>query len=81
MKCKNCHNLYILTDLKDEVICKWCPNINDCPDIEIERECEYYNAMTNADRIRNMTDEKLAEFWEHGCDEVIDCKVCEEPRN
>ena len=37
--------------------------------------------QTNADRIRNMTDEELAEFWEHGCDEVIDCKVCEEPRN
>ena len=62
MKCKNCNNLHILTDLKDEVIGKWCPNINDCPDIEIERECEYCNAMTNADRIRNMSDEKLADY-------------------
>ena len=72
MKCKNCHNLHILTDLKDEVIGKWCPNINDCPDIEIERECEYYNAMTNADKIRNMTDEELAEFW---ANETI-CEHC-----
>jgi hypothetical protein len=62
MKCKNCNNLHYLTDLKDEVIGKWCPNINDCPDIEIERECEYCDTMTNADRIRNMSDEELAEL-------------------
>ena len=37
--------------------------------------------MTNGDKIRNMSDEELAEFWERGCDEVIDCKVCEEPIN
>lgn len=64
MKCKNCNNLHILTDLKGEVVSNWCPNINDCPDIEIERECEYCNAMTNADRIRNMTDGEMAE-WIH----------------
>lgn len=64
MKCKNCKNLHILTDLKNEVIGKWCPNINDCPDIEIERECEYCDTMTNADKIRNMSNEELAE-WLH----------------
>lgn len=62
MKCKNCNNLHILTDLKDEVIGKWCPNINDYPDIEIERKCKCYNSMTNADKIRNMSDEELAWF-------------------
>lgn len=63
-KCKNCNNLYIMTDLKNEVIGKWCPNINDCPDIKIERECEYCDTMTNGDRIRNMSDGELSE-WIH----------------
>lgn len=61
MKCKNCNNLYNMTDITGEKIGNWCPKINDSPDIEIERECEYYDTMTNADRIRNMTDEELAE--------------------
>lgn len=61
-KCKNCNNLYNMTDITGEKIGNWCPKINDSPDIEIERECEYCNAMTNGDKIRNMTDEELADF-------------------
>ena len=61
MKCKNCNNLYNMTDITGEKIGNWCPKINDSPDIEIERECKYCDTMTNADRIRNMTDEELAE--------------------
>ena len=61
-KCKNCNNLYNMTDITGKNIGNWCPKINDCPDIEIERECEYCNATTNAYRIRNMTDEELAWF-------------------
>ena len=61
MKCKNCKNLLNITDITCENIVSWCPNINDYPDIEIERECKYCDTMTNGDKIRNMTDEELAE--------------------
>lgn len=36
--------------------------------------------MTNADRIRNMTDEELAEFLLSD-DYYIDCTNCKEPEN
>lgn len=64
MKCKNCQNIYNLSDENDVIVGKWCPKISDSPDIERDRECEHYKPMTNADRIRNMTDEELAE-WIH----------------
>ena len=62
-KCKNCNNLYNLSN-KDDVIVgkKWCPKINDSPHLDMERNCEHYKAMTNADRIRSMTDEELLDF-------------------
>lgn len=40
----------------------WCGNIADSPDLDIERDCDHYSPMTNADRIRSMTDEELADF-------------------
>ena len=59
-KCKNCNNLYNLSDDNDVIVGKWCPKVNDSPHVEIERECEYYKRMTQADRIRSMSDEELA---------------------
>ena len=59
-KCKNCNNLYNLSDKNDVIVGKWCPKINDSPHLDMERNCEHYKAMTNADRIRSMTDEELA---------------------
>lgn len=50
-KCNNCTNLYNLSDENDVIVGKWCPKINDSPDIEAERECRNYKRMTNADRI------------------------------
>lgn len=61
-KCKNCKNLYMAITSDNEYICNWCEKIKDNPHEEIERECEYYESLTNADRIRSMTDEELAEF-------------------
>ena len=61
-KCKNCNNLYNLSNKDDVIVGKWCPKINDSPHLDMERNCEHYKAMTNADRIRSMTDEELAEF-------------------
>ena len=41
---------------------EWCEKIVDSPDPEEARDCNYFREMTNADRIRSMTDEELAEF-------------------
>lgn len=60
-KCKNCKHLCTIHDYKKEFF-KWCSLIDDCPHEDIERDCEHYSPMTNADRIRSMTDEELADF-------------------
>lgn len=41
---------------------EWCEKIVDSPDPEEVRDCNYFREMTNADRIRAMSDEELAEF-------------------
>lgn len=53
-KCLNCKRY----DRK----AKWCETIDDSPDEDFERCCDVYEKMTNADRIRAMSDEELAEF-------------------
>ena len=52
IKCRNCF-FY-----RNE----WCKKIVDSPDPEEARDCNYFREMTNADRIRSMSDEELAEF-------------------
>lgn len=52
IKCRNCF-FY-----RNE----WCEKIVDSPDPEEVRDCNYFREMTNADRIRSMSDEELAEF-------------------
>lgn len=59
-KCCNCKNLETKDNGFDAY--SWCEKINDCPQEDIERECDYYVPMTNADRIRSMTDDELADF-------------------
>ena len=51
-KCKNCINLQN----------HWCDMVVDSPDENAERECCTYERMTNADKIRSMSDEELEEF-------------------
>ena len=58
-KCKNCKRLEYKYDGKKRYA--WCPFICDNPDLEFERYCGAFKKMTNADRIRAMTDEELAE--------------------
>ena len=50
--CKKCNNL---------VNC-WCEKVIDSPDQDIQRDCQYFCEKTNADCIRSMDDEELAEF-------------------
>lgn len=61
-KCKNCKYLdTVQNDLRSEPF-KWCVCTDDSPVLDMERDCDYYAPMTNADQIRNMTDEELADF-------------------
>ena len=52
IKCRNCF-FY-----RNE----WCEKIVDSPDPEEARDCNYFRDMTNADRIRSISDEELADF-------------------
>lgn len=71
-KCKNCANL-----------CNdWCDKVSDSPDENMDRECVHFRQITNADRIRSMSDEELAVKISHQsisslCDIVCgrDCKA------
>lgn len=69
-KCKNCNHLTVEIEkcLGVEVPFNYCPKTLDNPDIEINRICNYYDPITNADRIRSMTDEELAEWLYNTCD-------------
>ena len=50
--CKKCNNL----------VNDWCEKVIDSPDQDMQRDCQYFCEKTNADRIRAMNDEELAEF-------------------
>ena len=53
---------------------EWCEFKRDSLDPDLMRDCEYYKAKTNADRIRSMTDEELMEFLEHDYWSIDYCK-------
>lgn len=48
VKCNNCKNLETKDNGFDAY--SWCEKINDCPHEDIERDCEHYVPMINADR-------------------------------
>lgn len=48
VKCNNCKNLETKDNGFDAY--SWCEKISDCPHEDIERDCEHYAPMTNADR-------------------------------
>ena len=81
MKCKNCRNLI---HKESDFRFPWCPIFDDCYDIEAERECPKFERMSNADKIRNMSDEELAEnvscpYIATECihlDDDIECEQC-----
>lgn len=41
---------------------EWCDHKADKPDPDMARDCAHYKSKTNADLIRGMTDEELAEW-------------------
>lgn len=40
-KCKNCNNLYNLSNKDDVIVGKWCPKINDSPHLDIRYSDAY----------------------------------------
>ena len=50
--CKKCNNF----------VNDWCEKVIDSPDPDMQRDCQHFREKTNADRIRAMSDEDLAEF-------------------
>lgn len=58
-RCNNCKNLETKDNGFDAY--SWCEKINDCPHEDIERDCDNYEPMINADRIRSMTENKAIE--------------------
>lgn len=55
-----------MKDVKCSACCNltnnWCDRVIDSPDPDMVRDCQYYAQKTNADRIRAMSDEELADF-------------------
>ena len=47
-----------------------------CLECTQNRAIDYFKPMTNADRIRNMTDEELAEFFSSTCYIRVGIEVC-----
>ena len=78
-KCKNCKHLGYLFDGDEVGERVWCGNIADSPVLDMERDCEYYVPQTNADRIRSMTDEELAEVLFGSCIEHMGVEECSHP--
>lgn len=40
----------------------WCDFKRDSPDPDLVRNCEYYKAANNRNRLRDMTDQQLAHW-------------------
>ena len=59
-QCKNCRNLTFVEEYGEKY--PWCDMLDDCPNIEFERDCPKFERMSNADAIRNMSDVELAEW-------------------
>lgn len=77
MKCKNCVRYVHLNDDGERTIGtpNWCFYLNDSPDEEMERDCKVFKSLTNADHIRQMTDEDLAMLLQPGCPSRV-CRDC-----
>ena len=55
--CKKCNNL----------VNDWCEKVIDSPDPDMQRYCQHFREKTNAQKIRAMSDEELADMlWKTG---------------
>lgn len=67
-----CGRSMVLKDWKRQWVCTRCGRTKPIDDGEFGEDT---NVLTNADRIRSMTDEELAEWMEHY---NVDCRICSE---
>ena len=67
MKCRNCKYLRWAEEYPGMPFFGWCDNVNDSPDMDMERECRCFESATHADIIRRMSDEELAKFIATPC--------------
>lgn len=67
MKCRNCKHPRWAEEYPGRPFFGWCDEINDSPDMDIERECRCFEPATNANRIRCMSDEELAHQFGAQC--------------
>ena len=67
-KCSNCH---LRKETAKAFDLHWHGE-DDCP----YEKCPIPTPKTNADRIRAMTDEELAEFMNNGCDAIAPSENC-----
>ena len=65
VQCKKCRYL-----LKGKDGYNWCPNKIDDPDIDLIRDCKWYAVKTNADKVRQMSDEELADYLDGVCHDL-----------
>ena len=62
--CKKCNNL----------VNDWCEKVIDSPDPDMKRDCQYFCEKTNAQKIRAMSDEELADMlWKTGRNYLAEC--------
>lgn len=60
MKCRSCKYLGWGEEYPGKPFFGWCERANDSPDMDIERECRFFEPTANADVIRRMSNEELA---------------------
>lgn len=73
MTCINCKEKILITDFICGTEFYWCQKYHERCDKANQDGCNSCKIITNADKIRNMTDEELAKFLADG----FDCEGCE----
>lgn len=75
MTCKNCKYDKFAVDEMDGAQFHWCDRYLDNYEQDKAESCLAYKPKSNADKIRNMKDEELADFLLY--DEGDFCGLCE----
>ena len=75
MKCRNCKYLRWAEEYPGMPFFGWCDNVNDSPDMDMERECGCFESATHADIIRRMSDEELLDFMKKSVANAYMCKI------
>lgn len=78
-KCKNCKHMIYQKVVFNYTTTEYpyCPAFEEClDDIDKEIVCSGFEGITNADRIRSMTDEELVKLLIGSCSESMGMEHC-----